>query len=147
MYHWWGLLHGSENVWFPIINCYWCEWKTRNNMNRVLNNTSLYNDKWCLYVCCMSTVLHNIMKWNSQFQLLFADHSQTSWDPWHASSLLHLASLRSASSLSKFTLSCSFLACLCSSVSIAFLLWSVSLLCCSLACHCSENSNAVCRLW
>jgi len=27
MYHWRGLLHGSRNVWFPIINCCWYEWK------------------------------------------------------------------------------------------------------------------------
>ena len=34
--HWWGLLHSSQNVWFPIINCCWCEWKTQNiNCNTI----------------------------------------------------------------------------------------------------------------
>ena len=61
MYQWWGLLHGSRNVWFPIINCCWCEWKTRNNMDRVLNNTSLYNDrsdKWCLWLYVHGPTYH-----------------------------------------------------------------------------------------
>ena len=53
MYHWWGLLHGSWNVWFPVINCYWCEWGTWNNMDRVSNNPSLY--KFCL--CAFCTIL------------------------------------------------------------------------------------------
>ena len=32
MYHWWGLLHGCQIVWFPIINCYWCEWKKKHRI-------------------------------------------------------------------------------------------------------------------
>ena len=58
----------------------------------------------------------------------------------------NLASLHSASCLSKFTCVCSLLTCLCFSVSTAFHLQSVSLLCCSLACCCSEDSSAVCHL-
>ena len=59
----------------------------------------------------------------------------------------NLASLHSASCLSKFTRGCTLLTCLFSSAFIAFHLQSVSLLCCSLTCHCSEDSNALCCLW
>ena len=37
MYHWWGLLHGSRNVWLATYyNCCWCEWKTWNNNKRLM---------------------------------------------------------------------------------------------------------------
>ena len=89
------------------------------------------------------------MKWNSQFQLLFAHHPQTPCSPCHATWLasvyiapllptlrrpglsgihLNLSSLRSASCLSKVTHTCSLLTCLCSSVSTVLSVsdWSLS---------------------
>jgi len=45
-YHWWGLLHGSRNVWFPTINCCWCEWKTRNNCNTYFLSRILIISLW-----------------------------------------------------------------------------------------------------